>query len=804
MGQCIETNEDGVECLWVRIKGEANKADIVLGVCYRPPNQEEEVDNLFYKQLENVSGSSALVLVGDFKLPDISWELNTAEKRQSRKFLECMDDNFLSQLVLEGCKKATPEPSLLKAEQSQFSQPFLIAEVLHPSDHLGGLSGQVPVLPVLGPQSWMPSSRCVNCTTQYGVTGKVVEDALYPFVMSSKTSLTTTDQQVPFHLSLVEVLWVRNCDRHTGTVVRNRAAHQAIIHHYMDDVLVCAPNNDLLAHALDLTVTALVAAGFELQESKIQKMLPWKYLGLEIGKWTTVPQKLAIRTKIETLADVHHLCGALNWLQIRPVIMMFPSRAPAPVRALQVMAFLGLLQWTVPWIVPQPKANVWRTLTQAIGQDHICLSQASAKDPISSCLMGIPFKEAEFPLALLQFRDKEITRQATLQNRAAIDYLLLLHHYTCEEFKGLCSFNLSSWAEDVRQSIKKIWDMVQNHELRRRPKTESKDNLFGDGELKGWVGSAVKTGLLVSFFLLIIAIAFGVIKRFTQRLITDATSTLSVNHIAAFPPVPPEYFELQEMPPEEEDLDPEDFLPEDEGQWPEPFEQWPTNQQWFGDLYPESEYLAPQQANLTSNALSDLLKDKEITRQATLQNRAAIDYLLLLHHYTCEEFKGLCSFNLSSWAEDVRQSIKKIWDMVQNHELRRRPKTESKDNLFGDGELKGWVGSAVKTGLLVSFFLLIIAIAFGVIKRFTQRLITDATSTLSVNHIAAFPPVPPEYFELQEMPPEEEDLDPEDFLPEDEGQWPEPFEQWPTNQQWFGDLYPESEYLAPQVQFTSF
>ncbi|RMC22386.1 hypothetical protein DUI87_00700 [Hirundo rustica rustica] len=95
----VETKEDGVECLWVRIKGKANKADILLGVCYRPPNQEEEVDNLIYKQLGSVSRSSALVLVGDFNLPDICWELNTAEKRQSRKFLECMEDKFLLQLV---------------------------------------------------------------------------------------------------------------------------------------------------------------------------------------------------------------------------------------------------------------------------------------------------------------------------------------------------------------------------------------------------------------------------------------------------------------------------------------------------------------------------------------------------------------------------------------------------------------------------------------------------------------------------------------------------------------------------------
>ncbi|RMC13779.1 hypothetical protein DUI87_08861 [Hirundo rustica rustica] len=46
------------------------------------------------------------------------------------------------------------------------------------------------------------------------------------------------------------------------------AAGQAIIYHYMDDVLVCAPNDDMLSHVLGLTVDALVAAGFELQEER--------------------------------------------------------------------------------------------------------------------------------------------------------------------------------------------------------------------------------------------------------------------------------------------------------------------------------------------------------------------------------------------------------------------------------------------------------------------------------------------------------------------------------------------------------
>jgi len=50
---CIELNDcnDKVTCLWVKIRGKANKPDILLGVCYRPPNQDEEVNEAFYKWL---------------------------------------------------------------------------------------------------------------------------------------------------------------------------------------------------------------------------------------------------------------------------------------------------------------------------------------------------------------------------------------------------------------------------------------------------------------------------------------------------------------------------------------------------------------------------------------------------------------------------------------------------------------------------------------------------------------------------------------------------------------------------------
>ncbi|NWY66240.1 POK18 protein, partial [Erithacus rubecula] len=42
---------------------------------------------------------------------------------------------------------------------------------------------------------------------------------------------------------------------------------------------------------------------------------PWKYLGLKITARTIVPQKLEIICNSKTLADVHSLCGSLNWVR---------------------------------------------------------------------------------------------------------------------------------------------------------------------------------------------------------------------------------------------------------------------------------------------------------------------------------------------------------------------------------------------------------------------------------------------------------------------------------------------------------
>ncbi|GAB0205871.1 hypothetical protein GRJ2_003052700 [Grus japonensis] len=107
--ECMElhlgVDEEPTESLWVRIKGRTGAGQIIAGVCYRPPDQGDQADEALYRQIGAASCSQALVLMGDFNHPDICWRDNTAERKQSRKFLECVDDNFLLQVIEEPTRR---------------------------------------------------------------------------------------------------------------------------------------------------------------------------------------------------------------------------------------------------------------------------------------------------------------------------------------------------------------------------------------------------------------------------------------------------------------------------------------------------------------------------------------------------------------------------------------------------------------------------------------------------------------------------------------------------------------------------
>ncbi|KAK4818298.1 hypothetical protein QYF61_010760 [Mycteria americana] len=98
----LTVSSDVVESLWVRTRGMEKKGDVVVGVYYRLPSQNISTAELFYRQLGEISGSIALVLMGDFNCPDINWEYPSAGKSRSWKFLVCAEAAALPSVLQQG------------------------------------------------------------------------------------------------------------------------------------------------------------------------------------------------------------------------------------------------------------------------------------------------------------------------------------------------------------------------------------------------------------------------------------------------------------------------------------------------------------------------------------------------------------------------------------------------------------------------------------------------------------------------------------------------------------------------------
>lgn len=85
--------------MWVRIRDQGNKGNLVIDVYYTPLKQSKTTDKDFLLQLQEASRSQALVLLGDFNHPDIGWTSNVVSCVQSKRLLKCIEDNLLRQLI---------------------------------------------------------------------------------------------------------------------------------------------------------------------------------------------------------------------------------------------------------------------------------------------------------------------------------------------------------------------------------------------------------------------------------------------------------------------------------------------------------------------------------------------------------------------------------------------------------------------------------------------------------------------------------------------------------------------------------
>lgn len=92
--------EKPLKGLKVKIREQTNTGDFVAAICYRLPDQEEQVEG----SLLSTAASQALVLVGNFNLPCVWWKGNRAGSRQSRRFWN-VADGFFMQVIEESTRE---------------------------------------------------------------------------------------------------------------------------------------------------------------------------------------------------------------------------------------------------------------------------------------------------------------------------------------------------------------------------------------------------------------------------------------------------------------------------------------------------------------------------------------------------------------------------------------------------------------------------------------------------------------------------------------------------------------------------
>uniref|UniRef100_A0A670IE66 Reverse transcriptase domain-containing protein n=1 Tax=Podarcis muralis TaxID=64176 RepID=A0A670IE66_PODMU len=92
------------ESIWVKIKGEKNNSDLIVGVYYRSPSQTEDIDDAFLEQMAKHAKGREIVVMGDFNYPDICWMSNSAKSIRSNRFLTALADNFIVQKVGEATR----------------------------------------------------------------------------------------------------------------------------------------------------------------------------------------------------------------------------------------------------------------------------------------------------------------------------------------------------------------------------------------------------------------------------------------------------------------------------------------------------------------------------------------------------------------------------------------------------------------------------------------------------------------------------------------------------------------------------
>ena len=136
---------------------------------------------------------------------------------------------------------------------------------------------------------------------------------------------------------------------------------------------------------------------------------------------------------------------------------------------------------------------------------------------------------------------------------------------------------------------------------------------------------------------------------------------------------------------------------------------------------------AKKQADVTTELIEKLLADQDTFHHAILQNRAAIDFLLLAQGHGCEDFEGMCCMNLSDHGESIHKQLQWLKDHTKNIQQDHGLFDTWLKNIFG--ELPSWIISLIKESLRILIVILVISICsciiFSCVKKAIMKIVNQ-------------------------------------------------------------------------------
>ncbi len=127
----IQEEADCKEAIWCKLV--TGHTTVTIGVVYRCPNITKENNEKIHNAISEVSKGDCIIL-GDFNHGYIKWDTLQRTGVEDQKLLCLVQDNFLTQHVLEPTR-ATRVLYIVLSSQKEFVDNVVIQEQLGTSDH---------------------------------------------------------------------------------------------------------------------------------------------------------------------------------------------------------------------------------------------------------------------------------------------------------------------------------------------------------------------------------------------------------------------------------------------------------------------------------------------------------------------------------------------------------------------------------------------------------------------------------------------------------------------------------------------